>query len=332
MKWPKLPAAKVLAIGTCIGLVHRAETTSQHQQHTFEIDGQHICTQFNLVCDSNVVDTINCFEHSNNIWSNKHCKVKQTFFIDMAEPCFEFPALRASTDSTDESVKTLDGAEAGVGPAADLEESEDDDDEHDADVVAEKQVLRKRWDERKHVKHRQSRRHPLHIKPKHLWSGLCVSPGVFCGNDLFGCNFNSKSLYECDKVGDIPRHTETCSDTCESGNCDPLSGPAAPQGPIGPAGPAGPAGADGAAGPAGIDGTAGPAGADGVDGALGPQGPRGAAGANGVDGALGPQGPTGAAGANGVDGALGPQGPPGAAGTNGALGPQGPPGAAGTNG
>ncbi|KAG9319266.1 hypothetical protein KVV02_003330, partial [Mortierella alpina] len=199
MKWPKLPAAKVLAIGACIGLVHRAETTPQHQQHTWEMkaeDGQHICTQFNLVCDSNVVDTINCLEHSSNIWSNKHCKVKQTFFIDMAEPCFEFPAQRASTESTDESMRTLDGAEDGVGPAADLEESEEDDDEHDADVVAEKQVLLKRWDERRHRKHRQSRRHPFHIKPKHLWSGLCVSTGVFCGNDLFGCDFNSKGLYK----------------------------------------------------------------------------------------------------------------------------------------
>ncbi|KAG0334463.1 hypothetical protein BG000_008316, partial [Podila horticola] len=200
----------MLAVGTCIGLVHHAEAASQQQQHPLETKAEdtsaiseqnnvkHVCTQFNLVCDLDVVDTINCVEHSNNFWSSEHCKVKQTFFIDMAEPCVEYPAQRASSESTDESVSALDGADAAVGPAADLEESEDVDDV-DADAVAGKQVLRKRWDEPKHATHRHRKRHPQLLKPQHRWSGLCVSAGVFCGNDLFGCGFNSKGLYKCHK-------------------------------------------------------------------------------------------------------------------------------------
>ncbi|KAF9018768.1 hypothetical protein CPC16_009124, partial [Podila verticillata] len=207
MKWPKLSAAKVLAIGTCIGLDHHAEAASQQQWHPLETKAEntsaisrwnndkHVCTRLNLVCNSNVVDTINCFEHSNNTWSNKHCIVKQTFFIDMAEPCCDSPMQRASTESTDESISALHDADAEVGPAADLEDLEEDVDDLDADAVAGKQVLRKRWDEHKNGKHRHNRRQPHFLKPKHLWRGLCVSTGEFCGNDLFGCGFNSKALY-----------------------------------------------------------------------------------------------------------------------------------------
>ncbi|KAF9307529.1 hypothetical protein BG003_000649, partial [Podila horticola] len=36
MKWPKISAAKVLTIGTCIGLVHHAEAASQQQRHPLE--------------------------------------------------------------------------------------------------------------------------------------------------------------------------------------------------------------------------------------------------------------------------------------------------------
>ncbi|KAF9946116.1 hypothetical protein BGZ72_000666, partial [Mortierella alpina] len=265
MKWRKLSAAKVLAIGTCIGLVHHAKAAFQQQQPPVETKakdmsafsvqniGKHVCNQFNLVCDSTVVDTINCIEYSDVICSNDDCKVKQTFFIDMAEPCFEYPAQRARTESTDEPVSALDGADDEVGPAADLEDSGKDVDDLDADAVAGKQVLRKRWDE--HGEHRLSKHHPHLLKPKHLWNGLCVSTGVFCGNDLFGCRFNSKGLYKCHKVGDTPQHIETCDDECKSGACDTceesVPGPPGPPGPSGPAGPAGANGANGATGPQG---------------------------------------------------------------------------------
>ncbi|KAF9376962.1 hypothetical protein CPB97_010500, partial [Podila verticillata] len=40
MKWPKLSAAKVLAIGTCIGLVLHAEAASQQQWHSLEMKAE----------------------------------------------------------------------------------------------------------------------------------------------------------------------------------------------------------------------------------------------------------------------------------------------------
>ncbi|KAF9307413.1 hypothetical protein BGZ74_003888 [Mortierella antarctica] len=122
----------------------------------------------------------------------------------MAEPCFKYPAQRASTEPRDETVSAPDGANVEVGPAADLEDLEGDVDDLNADAGAGKHVLQNRWDEHKHHKYRRSKRRPHYFKPTHLWSGLCVATGVFCGKDLFGCGFNSKGLYKCDKVGDAP--------------------------------------------------------------------------------------------------------------------------------
>ncbi|KAG0079479.1 hypothetical protein BGZ93_003179 [Podila epicladia] len=192
MRWPKPSAVTVLAIGTCIGLAHHADGASQQQQHLLETkakdidviseqnNGKHVCTQFNLVCNSNVVDTINCFEHSNNICYDRNCKVKQAFFIDMAEPCSKYPPQHASIESKDEFVSTLDGAHSEVGTPADLKDLEEDAEGRDSDAVTGTEVLRKRWDQDKHHKYHRIKHHPHYLKPAHLWAGFCVSTGDFC--------------------------------------------------------------------------------------------------------------------------------------------------------
>jgi len=35
---------------------------------------------------------------------------------------------------------------------------------------------------------------------KHPWAGLCVVPGSFCGNNLFGYDFIPDAVYSCERT------------------------------------------------------------------------------------------------------------------------------------
>lgn len=60
--------------------------------------------------------------------------------------------------------------------------------------------------------------HNTKPKNKHPYKDLCVAVGLFCGDKLYGCDFNATDLYECKSVGSPPVLEETDAPIC-TGQC-----------------------------------------------------------------------------------------------------------------
>ncbi|KAG0259390.1 hypothetical protein DFQ27_004090, partial [Actinomortierella ambigua] len=164
-----------------------------------------------LVCDGVVIDELTCcntfdpavagFDALNNGGSPSYR------YVEMQSPC---------------SPNLPDGCE----PALEAESLADDQDDSGAyaetyDVNAESAnaVMPANlppsaislW-KKKH--HHCSRCHKNHDGPcnqggggggsQHPYQDLCVAVGEFCGNELFGCNFDKNTLYRCDQIGKPP--------------------------------------------------------------------------------------------------------------------------------
>ncbi|KAG0222562.1 hypothetical protein BGW41_005939, partial [Actinomortierella wolfii] len=100
---------------------------------------------------------------------------------------------------------------------ADIDNQTDDEDDFDYDddvddaaempaglSTEEIALWKKKHHHKSHRRHRHKHHNHHHGKNKHPWKDLCVAVGDFCGNQLYGCNFDENSLYHCAQVGKPP--------------------------------------------------------------------------------------------------------------------------------
>ncbi|KAG0203547.1 hypothetical protein BGX33_009053 [Mortierella sp. NVP41] len=148
------------------------------------------------------------------------CKIVDKRAINVPGPCIRPPSESLAADSD---------PLAGGGGGADLmmEEQGEDEDEVEEDRDGEQEEDKE--EERDsttflgdlHSKHHRKGRKSSSHKNKHhhhhhhhhagrQWANKCVAKGSFCGGNLFGCEFDSGTLYRCDAVGAAPQPVESC--------------------------------------------------------------------------------------------------------------------------
>ncbi|KAG0047824.1 hypothetical protein BGZ83_007201, partial [Gryganskiella cystojenkinii] len=165
-------------------------------------------------------------------------------FIVMDKPCSKYPPrLTAIANAEDGSEESEEPEDSGSDTRPDAEDEDDTEKDHgvgadgDVDTNTGDTDLWKKNHHRNHGKHHRDRhgkhrhnghhhhnKHDRHNrkKPKHPYKDLCVAVGEFCGDNLYGCNFEFKTRYLCKAVGEKPivveRNAESCSGT-DNGKC-----------------------------------------------------------------------------------------------------------------
>ncbi|GJJ71488.1 hypothetical protein EMPS_03838 [Entomortierella parvispora] len=173
-------------------------------------------------------------------------------YIFMDKPCSkELPplcaaALEAAAEEATEAAKDADEADKSEEPQApdapaevDPQGLADEDAEAEADVDLWKKHHHKHGKHYRHRhgnqphkghhhhgKHHKDHKHDRHghSKKKHPWEDLCVAVGAFCGDNLYGCDFDFKTLYACTAVGEKPTillaNAVNCGGTDDGGKCN----------------------------------------------------------------------------------------------------------------
>ncbi|KAG0044732.1 hypothetical protein BGZ83_009990, partial [Gryganskiella cystojenkinii] len=172
-------------------------------------------------------------------------------YIVMDKPCSkDLPPLCAAAIEMareEEVERKLESASnAAKGTDDDAEDEVDDHADADTDMGADEDTVSHTndtdlWFKKHPHKHGKHHRHRLrhsshhhnkthhhnkysrHKKNKHPYKDFCVAVGEFCGDDLFGCNFDFKTRYLCKAVGEKPivvqRNAGSCGGT-DGGTCN----------------------------------------------------------------------------------------------------------------
>ncbi|KAK3833705.1 MAG: hypothetical protein JOS17DRAFT_825476 [Linnemannia elongata] len=272
MRLPNLTAATVFAIATYVGIVRDAQAAAEPlvaQQQPFQIQPELAsdvdfnvenhnkikdCEVVNLVCDSNIVDTIHVTNRPAIVWgadltasSNTHhrskpCSAKQctniisTVHIDMDKPCYKEPQKQHAAGLDDSPSENVEETDVESTPDSEVEDEEvEDTNLNDEKFDDEELSLGKKHHKhhghghhhhkgghhhgRHHYKGGHHRHRHRHEKSIHPWLNRCVCVGTFCGTQIFGYDFAANAVYTCDKIGDRPKFTKACVGGCRNGEC-----------------------------------------------------------------------------------------------------------------
>ncbi|KAG0012986.1 hypothetical protein BGZ81_001286, partial [Podila clonocystis] len=231
-----------------------------HHHHRHSKKWKHDKRILSLLCDNVVIDKLVCrykIPPPTIVYGQSAVEESQTplealnngggkivnVFIVMDKPCSkDLPPLcsAAIQKAAQESEESEEPEDSGSHANADAkEEAEADKDtvidtDVDVDTNTDDTDLwkKKHHHHHKHGKHHRHRHgkhhHNMHDhhgrkKPKHPYKDLCVAVGEFCGNSLYGCNFDFKTLYLCTAIGEKPvvvqRNAESCQGT-DNGKCN----------------------------------------------------------------------------------------------------------------
>ncbi|KAG0040881.1 hypothetical protein BGZ83_002416, partial [Gryganskiella cystojenkinii] len=166
-------------------------------------------------------------------------------YIIMDKPCSkDLPPLCAAAieQAAEEEAEKQQGSISNDGSDTDDNTENETDPDADADVGTDEDAVpntddtdlwfKKHHKQGKHHRHRHNRHHhhknphhnkrPHPKKNKHPYKDLCVAVGEFCGDNLYGCNFEFTTRYLCKAVGEKPivvqRNAKSCGGT-DDGKC-----------------------------------------------------------------------------------------------------------------
>ncbi|KAF9425767.1 hypothetical protein BGZ94_007243, partial [Podila epigama] len=212
-------------------------------------------TVLSLVCDGFIIDQITCkrplsalgsiaFERSGfDAATNGKCPKPpkpNTIYIHMSSPCSKDLPKRTTAQLSEE----VENVEGHIFAEAAKFEAKNNVRKHGHHKKAHHRSVKHKTAHKKHSgHHKQHKKH--HKKPhkkcknkhgckpkpkpkpkkKHPYKNLCVATGDFCGNQLYGCHFDHKSLYTCTAVGEKPvlkkKDAPICTGKVEPpGECD----------------------------------------------------------------------------------------------------------------